>query len=153
MAKPKPRPRTEADNADIARFAALSAEKSQREKQQRQAESKAREEERKRQLEANAEQRRHDDAQAVKEKAARTLKQLRARGAKPAEIAEAEAAYKEALAGLIAVETGTRPEWAPAAETAAGESQDDVEGDSPDGDAAAGDAEPAADSDAGIDPD
>lgn len=52
-------------------------------------------------------------AQQAKERAAQRLKDVRARGASNAVVAEAETAYKAALADLVAVESGERPSWAP----------------------------------------
>lgn len=59
-------------------------------------------------------ERRLTGARSAKEQAARRLKDVRARGAANAVVAEAEAAYKAALADLLAEEQGERPSWAPA---------------------------------------
>ena len=99
--------------ADVARFADLVRAQRKRE-QAKQADDRRRvADDRRKAEEAQAESRRHADAGDAKELAARQLKQVRARGSNAA-VAEAEAAYKQALADLLAIEQGERPAWAPA---------------------------------------
>lgn len=62
---------------------------------------------------------------AAKDEAAAELKRLRGRSGVPPEVrAAAEEAYRSALAAVVAAETGSTPEWAPA--TAATDGGPDV---------------------------
>lgn len=71
---------------------------------------------------AKAERRAANERRALgqaKDDAAAALKRLRGRdGVDPAERAAAEEAYRQALAAVVAAETGEAPTWAPAAEEA-----------------------------------
>jgi hypothetical protein len=98
---------------DIRRFAQLVKASEQKAKADRDAERRRVAEEQRIADEAEAEARRLEDAVAAKERAARTLKERRARGASAGLIAEAEATYKAALATLLTVEQGEPPAWAP----------------------------------------
>jgi len=100
---------------DIRRFAQLVKASEQKARAERDAERQRLVEERRVADEAQAEARRFDDATSAKERAARTLKERRARGASAGSIAEAEGAYKTALAALVTIEQGEAPDWAPAA--------------------------------------
>ena len=114
---PRPRrdrPQTEQPDrsADVARFAELVRAQQQRVRSE-QADGRRRAAEQRRQTEAaEAESRRHVAAQEAKERAARDLKRVRARGTN-VDVAVAESAYKQALADLLAIEHGERPAWAP----------------------------------------
>lgn len=55
----------------------------------------------------------HSELVAAKETAAARLRGLRADGRPRTQMAEAEAAYRSALASLTEFETGERPHWAP----------------------------------------
>ena len=72
------------------------------------------------QAERDAEQARADAARALaaaqgaKASAVARLKSVRASRSTPDEIAAAEADYRMALAGLVELEQGQRPSWAPA---------------------------------------
>jgi hypothetical protein len=99
---------------DIRRFAQLVKASEQKAKAERDAERQRLADERRVADEAEADARRFDDATSAKERAARTLKERRARGASAGSIAEAEAAYKTALAALVTIEQGEAPDWAPA---------------------------------------
>jgi hypothetical protein len=55
---------------------------------------------------------RHDALKAAKEQAVVDLKKVRGSGAGSQRVAEAEAAYRTALADLQEFETGARPTWA-----------------------------------------
>ena len=113
--RPRPEPINSAEAADdVRRFAQLIKASEQKAKAERDAERRRVAEERRIADEADAEARRLDDAKDAKERAARTLKERRARGASAGSIAEAEAAYKAALAALLTVEQGEAPSWAPA---------------------------------------
>ena len=112
--KPDAAPIAPADAAaDVARFAELVRAQRKREQAQVADDRRRAADERRRADEAQAESRRHADARDAKERAARQLKQVRARGSNVA-VAEAEAGYKQALADLLAIEQGARPAWAPA---------------------------------------
>jgi hypothetical protein len=117
--------------AEVARFAQLVREQAKREQARVADERRRAAEERRKADEAAAEGRRLDEARAAKERAARALKSARARGTNAA-VAEAEQAYKRALADLLAVEHGERPAWAPVAaeapEAAAEEPEADEDG-------------------------
>ena len=69
---------------------------------------------RERQAAAAEHGRRHEALVADKEAAAARLRRLRADGSPRAQMAEAEAMYRTALAALTEFETGERPHWAPA---------------------------------------
>lgn len=73
---------------------------------------------------AAAHDRRHQDLVAAKETAAARLRRLRGDGRPRAQMAEAEAAYRSALAALTEFETGERPHWAPATPAADGDEGD-----------------------------
>ena len=88
---------------DVARFAAYVREQEQREKATRRAEREARQQ-------ADATR----SLVAAKDAAAAEVKRLRGReGVSPEERAAADAAYREALAAVVAAETGEAPAWAP----------------------------------------
>lgn len=55
----------------------------------------------------------HDRLVAAKDAAAAEVKRLRDRNAPAEQRAAADAAYREALAAVVAAETGTAPAWAP----------------------------------------
>jgi len=59
-------------------------------------------------------QRRLEELTANKEAAAAKIRRLRENGRPTAQMREAEAAYRVALAELTEFETGERPHWAPA---------------------------------------
>ena len=61
-----------------------------------------------------AEARKHDELIAAKDRAAEVIRGLRADGRPRQKMADAEAAYRAALAELNEFETGERPHWAPA---------------------------------------
>src|SRR5262249_30212305 len=63
---------------------------------------------------AEAVRHRREELIAAKDTAAARLKRLRAEGHPRGQMAEAEAAYRAALAALQEDETGERPHWAPA---------------------------------------
>ena len=65
--------------------------------------------------EAATRDRRHGELLSEKETAAARLRRLRADGRPRQQMAEAEAAYRAALAALTEFETGERPRWAPPA--------------------------------------
>ena len=69
--------------------------------------------ERERQDAAAAHQRHGAELLAAKESAAALIRQLRADGRPRQKMADAEAAYRHALAELTEFETGERPHWAP----------------------------------------
>jgi hypothetical protein len=97
---------------DVARFAAaLRAQE-----QEREAEAERRAAQRQRQAEEEAERNRHDDLRNAKDRAAAALRDARRTG-RSAEVSAAEAAYRTALAELLAFETGSRPSWSAAGET------------------------------------
>ena len=98
--------------ADVARFAALVRAQRKREQAKLADDRRRVADDRRKAEEAQAESRRHADARDAKERAARQLRQVRARGSNAA-VAEAETAYKQALADLLAIEQGERPAWAP----------------------------------------
>jgi hypothetical protein len=133
---------------DVRRFAQLMKAKQDKERKD-QADARQRAAAEKRRVEDEAaEARRAADAASAKDRAARRLRDARARG-RADEVAEAEAAYKAALAEQITVEQGERPTWAPAPppelETAAEAGAEAVtEGDEPAIEAPDG-AEPAGD--------
>jgi ATP-dependent exoDNAse (exonuclease V) alpha subunit len=87
---------------DVKRFAALLRQKEQNE---RAAEQKERDD--------RAAAKRLAAATKAKEDAAEGLREAR-RSGKTDRIAEADAAYRAALAELVEIESGKRPEWAPA---------------------------------------
>ncbi|MBX3286375.1 MAG: hypothetical protein KF703_13585 [Actinobacteria bacterium] len=88
---------------DVARFAAYVREQEQREKASKRAEREARQQ-------ADATK----ALVAAKDAAAAEVKRLRSRqGVSAEERAAADAAYREALAAVVAAETGTAPAWAP----------------------------------------
>ena len=68
---------------------------------------------------------RHVALQEARRSAAERIKRLRAGEGRRELIAEAEAAYRVALAELTEFETGERPHWAPAAEAPATEPPED----------------------------
>lgn len=125
---------------DVARFAAYVREQEQREKATRRAEREARQQ-------ADATR----SLVAAKDAAAAEVKRLRGReGVSPEERAAADAAYREALAAVVAAETGEAPAWAPPpteveADPAA-EGSDGAEPEASDeaGDGSGDDAEPEA---------
>jgi len=126
---------------DVRRFAELLRAQEAKKKADA-AESKRRADAERARVEAEqAGERRLAGARTAKEQAARRLKDVRARGASNAVVAEAEAAYKVALADLLAEEQGERPSWAPALP----EPEPEVAEAS---DAEASDAEPEASADA-----
>ena len=86
---------------DVALFAKLVREDEE-------AERRAADDQRRRRDEAE----RGERLRSAKDDAARHLKDLRAKGAPVATVAEAEAAYRAALAEVVAMESGQRPAWA-----------------------------------------
>lgn len=130
--------------ADVRRFAELLRAKEANERESAAAERRRAAADRERLDAERAQLRLLDDARSAKERAARRLKEVRAGRSSNAAVAEAEAAYKVALADLLAAESGERPSWAPAVSTPApDESQPDDEAQpageaQPDGDAAEG---------------
>ncbi|MCU1365247.1 MAG: hypothetical protein JWN39_886 [Ilumatobacteraceae bacterium] len=70
--------------------------------------------ERERKAAATAREANHAELIAAKESAAALIRQLRADGRPRQKMADAEAAYRAALAALTEFETGERPHWAPA---------------------------------------
>ena len=114
-ARPASRPPVDREQAaeDVRRFAELvKAQQAKTRKDQADARQRAADEKR-RVDDAAAAERRAGDAQSAKDGAARRLRDVRARGT-AAQVAEAEEAYKAALAEQITVEQGERPSWAPA---------------------------------------
>jgi hypothetical protein len=106
---------------DVKRFAALLRQK---EENERAAEQRERDE--------RAAAKRLASATKAKEDAAAALRDAR-RGGRADRMTEADAAYRAALAELVEIESGKRPEWAPvvAAQVAdelgsASDEQDDV---------------------------
>lgn len=88
---------------DVARFAAYVREQEQAEKAAKRADREARQQ-------ADATK----TLVAAKDAAAAEVKRLRAReGVSPEERAAADATYREALAAVVAAETGEAPAWAP----------------------------------------
>ncbi len=113
--RPATRPPIDSEQAaeDVRRFAELvKAQQAKTRKDQADARQRAVDEKR-RVDDAAAAERRAGDAQSAKDAAARRLRDVRARGT-AAQVAEAEEAYKAALAEQITVEQGERPSWAPA---------------------------------------
>ena len=70
--------------------------------------------ERDRKAAATAREAQHTALISTKESAAALIRQLRADGRPRQKMADAEAAYRTALAALTEFETGERPHWAPA---------------------------------------
>ncbi len=99
---------------DVRRFAELLRAQQAREKATAAAARELAGEERRRLEREASDARQLDDARAAKERAAKRLKDVRAQRASNAAVAEAEAGYKQALADLLAIESGERPSWAPA---------------------------------------
>jgi hypothetical protein len=91
---------------DVARFAAALKESARREAEAKRQAAEARQ--RAEQVAAEAE--RVKDLERAKDAAASRLRDARRSGRG---VAEAEAAYKAALAAVVAAETGERPAWAP----------------------------------------
>lgn len=122
----------EADPADLELFASFVRSEEQKE---RDAKKAARDERRKAE----------EQSQLVKAKedAAALVKRLRGSDRATAEQkAEADAAYKTALAAVVAAETGETPTWAPAVEIADAEPEAATESEAPSEDPPEADAAP-----------
>lgn len=122
---------------NLALFAAWSRQEDERERESRRAAKRVKDEERKAQ-----------DLAKAKDSAAAELKRIRNDGRATAEQkTAADTAYREALAAVVAIETGTTPEWAPPAAAPEEVSSGDDASEAPDdgGDAAseAPETEPA----------
>jgi hypothetical protein len=81
--------------------------------------------ERERKAAVIAHEARHQELIAAKEAAAATIRRLRADGRPREKMAQADAAYRHALAELQEFETGERPHWAPAPMVAVDAVEDD----------------------------
>ena len=88
-------------------------------------------------------QRRLEELTANKEAAAAKIRRLRENGRPHAQMQEAEAAYRVALAELTEFETGERPHWAPAPTAVDEESDAEASDDAGDDDVQSGDSENA----------
>ena len=97
---------------DVRRFAELVRSQQAREKARVADDRRRATEVRQRADDAAADERRLAYARQAKERAARRLKEARSSRSNAA-VAEAEDGYKQALADLLALETGERPSWAP----------------------------------------
>lgn len=95
--------------ADVKRFAELVKAKERAEQAARQAERDRVAAERAAKDAEQSAQQRLAEVREAKDRAARRVKDLRARGAASASITEAEAAYRDALGLLMAVERGEDP--------------------------------------------
>ena len=115
---------------DVRRFAELVRAQQAKERARVSDERRRADEARRAADTAAAEARRLTGATEAKERAARRLKDVRARGSNAA-VADAEADYKQALADLLAIEHGERPSWAPAPPEPAPEAGATPAGDTP----------------------
>jgi hypothetical protein len=108
---------------DVARFAAAlrADERARADAARREADV------RREQADEQARQEHHEQLRVAKDAAASRLREVRRTGRADA-VAQAEAGYRDALAALVAFETGERPPWAPAPVAHAPEGEPDVNG-------------------------
>lgn len=130
---PTPVPATSGIDPDLALFASYVRDEEQRERDTKRAAREAR-----RQADAS------QQLVAAKDTAAAEVKRLRGReGVSAEQRATADATYRDALAAVVAAETGSVPAWAPPAERdVAGEAGEEPGPDSAPDDSDGADTEP-----------